>query len=139
MMNQGSQEIRETLKDIKHFHHRSVIKTGIFLRLSAIRHIVGSLKRRHRGLGIRIRVRRRGCSGLAYVFEYVDHQEIGDLLFPVNRQYHLYVDPKTYQYIKGSTLAYMKQGLNEGFEVCNPNVSGYCGCGESFAVGEETL
>jgi iron-sulfur cluster assembly protein len=85
--------------------------------------------------GIRIGVKTTGCSGLAYVLEYVrtfvdgsDADNVGPSEFPV------VVDKKHQVYLKGMTVDYVKQGLNEGFEFKNPNEKDRCGCGESFRV-----
>ncbi len=44
------------------------------------------------------------------------------------------VDAKSLVYLNGTELDYTKEGLNEGFQFNNPNVSAECGCGESFHV-----
>ena len=101
---------------------------------SAANHISRQLQNRGKGLGIRLGVRTSGCSGMAYVFEYVDEQEAEDNVF----DYHgvkVFVDPKSLLYLDGTELDFVKEGLNEGFKFNNPNVTGECGCGESFSVG----
>jgi iron-sulfur cluster assembly protein len=94
-----------------------------------------NLDRRGKGLGIRIGVKTTGCSGLAYVLEYVDHA-------PVTRDQFVYesngvtvwTDGKSMPYVNGVTVDWQRKGLNEGFEFINPNSKGECGCGESFRV-----
>jgi iron-sulfur cluster assembly protein len=81
-----------------------------------------------------VSVRTTGCSGLAYVLEYVDEERAHDHVFPFAENQAVYIDPKAFEYLKGTTLDYVKKGLNEGFEFINPNESGRCGCGESFNV-----
>ena len=95
--------------------------------------ILKNLERRNKGLGIRIGVKTTGCSGLAYVLEYVDKPALEDLAFE-QAGFTLYVDPKSYQYLQGMTVEYVRKGLNEGFEFINPNERDRCGCRESFRI-----
>ena len=44
------------------------------------------------------------------------------------------VDGKSLQFLDGTQLDFVKEGLNEGFKFTNPNVKDECGCGESFHV-----
>ena len=46
----------------------------------------------------------------------------------------VYVDPESLPLIDGTTVDFVKQGLNEAFRFQNPNIKGECGCGESFSV-----
>ena len=101
---------------------------------AAVTHIKTCLEKRGKGVGVRIGVKTTGCSGLAYVLEYVDEAKAEDEAFSVADDITVYIDPKAFQYLKGTTLDYVKQGLNEGFEFINPNEAGRCGCGESFTV-----
>jgi len=91
------------------------------------------LHRRKKGLGIRIGVRTTGCSGLAYMLEYVDVVNQEDVSF-VDQGIHIFVDPKSLVYLEGLEMDWVKNGLNEGFDFKNPNEKDRCGCGESFRV-----
>lgn len=95
--------------------------------------IADFLKGRGHGVGIRLGVKTTGCSGLAYVLEYVDTPAEYDNLFDSNGV-TIVIDPKSMPYLEGITMDYVKRGLNEGFEFINPNSQGECGCGESFTV-----
>ena len=92
-----------------------------------------TLAKRGKGLGIRIAVKTTGCSGLAYVLEYVDQPLIEDVKIECDGC-ALYIDPKSCAYLQGMTIDYVRNGLNEGFEFRNPNERDRCGCGESFRV-----
>jgi len=92
-----------------------------------------TLAKRGKGLGIRIGVKTTGCSGLAYVLEYVDNPMAEDLKIDCDGCL-LYVDPKSSAYLQGMTIDYVRNGLNEGFEFLNPNERDKCGCGESFRI-----
>ena len=105
----------------------------IHLTDSAAKHVATALKSRGNGAGIRVGVRTAGCSGLAYVLEFVDEPQPEDLSFTTNGV-QVFVDPKSHVYLDGLQMNYVKVGLNEGFEFTNPNQAGECGCGESFTV-----
>jgi iron-sulfur cluster assembly protein len=92
-----------------------------------------TLSKRGKGLGIRIAVKTTGCSGLAYVLEYVDNPDEHDIKIDCEGC-ALYIDPKSCAYLQGMTIDYVRNGLNEGFEFRNPNERDRCGCGESFRV-----
>lgn len=106
---------------------------SITLTEAAGQHISKYLTNRGRGLGVRVGVQTTGCSGLAYVLEFVDEVNAEDHEFE-SRGVKVFVDPKSLVYLDGVELDYVKQGLNEGFEFQNPNAKGECGCGESFTV-----
>jgi len=106
---------------------------SISLTETAARHVADQLDSRGHGIGIRVGVKTTGCSGMAYVLEFVDKLEVGDSVFE-DHGVKVVVDPKSLVYIDGTEMDYVKQGVNEGFEFTNPNASGECGCGESFSV-----
>lgn len=94
-----------------------------------------SLAKRGKGLGIRLGVRTTGCSGLAYVLEYVDVAPVTRDQFVYESQgIKIWIDGKSSVYLNGLTVDYVRNGLNEGFEFSNPNERDRCGCGESFRV-----
>jgi iron-sulfur cluster assembly protein len=93
------------------------------------------LEKRGKGVGIRLGVKTTGCSGLAYVLEYVDNYEyeVGVVNYSQNELVVL-VSLKDEPYLLGLTVDWVRNGLNEGFEFKNPNERDRCGCGESFRV-----
>jgi iron-sulfur cluster assembly protein len=85
--------------------------------------------------GIRLGVKTTGCSGLAYVLEYVkDYTAEPGVINYSQPEFVVLVDQRHDVYLKGITVDYVRQGLNEGFEFSNPNERDRCGCGESFRV-----
>ena len=106
---------------------------AITMTESAARHVQRSLEGRGKGEGIRLGVRTTGCSGLAYVLEFVDEVAAEDQVFE-SFGVKVIIDPKSLAYIDGTELDFVREGLNEGFKFNNPNVRGECGCGESFNV-----
>jgi iron-sulfur cluster assembly protein len=95
--------------------------------------VARQLEDRGRGVGIRVGVTTTGCSGMAYVLEFVDQPEDSDSVFE-DHGIKIVVDPKSLVYIDGTEMDFVKTGVNEGFQFHNPNVKGECGCGESFSV-----
>ena len=106
---------------------------SITLTERAAKHVRGSLEKRGKGIGIRLGVKTAGCSGLAYKLEFVDNPPESEHAYE-NHGVKVFVDAKSLVYLKGTTLDFVKEGLNEGFKFVNPNVTGECGCGESFQV-----
>jgi len=91
------------------------------------------LDSRGKGIGLRLGVRTTGCSGLAYVLEFVDELQDDDQVFEAEGV-KIIVDGKSIVYLDGTQIDFVKEGLNEGFKFNNPNTTGECGCGESFNV-----
>ncbi|KUJ81489.1 iron-sulfur cluster assembly protein IscA [Microbulbifer flavimaris] len=106
---------------------------AITMTAAAQEHVARQLTKRGKGIGIRVGVRTAGCSGMAYVLEFVDQAEAEDEVFEQGGV-KLVVDPKSLAYLDGTELDFVKEGLNEGFAFNNPNVKNECGCGESFHV-----
>ena len=106
---------------------------AVTLTEAAARHVQAQLDSRGNGLGIRLGVTTSGCSGMAYVLEFVDEQAPEDQVFE-GHGVKLFVDPKSLVYLEGTELDFVREGLNEGLQFRNPNVSAECGCGESFTV-----
>jgi iron-sulfur cluster assembly protein len=93
------------------------------------------IQRRGHGVGIRIGVKTTGCSGLAYVLEYMDTTPVTrDWMRYTSHGADIWVNGKDIVYINGLEVDYVRQGLNEGFEFRNPNEKDRCGCGESFRI-----
>lgn len=99
----------------------------------AAQRVKNFLDARGKGLGLRLGVRTTGCSGLAYVLEFVDELNDDDEVFE-EQGVKIIVDGKSIVYLDGTQLDFVKEGLNEGFKFNNPNTTGECGCGESFNV-----
>ena len=107
----------------------------ILLTEKACEKVKSQLQKRGKGVGIRLGVRTTGCSGLAYTMEYVDKYdaEVGVINYS-QKDFVVLVDFKSNVYLKGLTMDWVRNGLNEGFDFKNPNEKDRCGCGESFRV-----
>ena len=106
---------------------------SISMTQAAADHVRSYLVSRGHGEGIRIGVKTTGCSGLAYVLEYVDDVRPEDTVVE-NFGVKVFIDPKSFVYLDGTEMDFVKEGLNEGFQFENPNSKAECGCGESFTV-----
>ena len=106
---------------------------AITLTDSAADRVRDFLTKRGEGIGLRLGVKTTGCSGMAYVMEYVDELDEGDQVFE-DKGVKIIINPKSLVYLDGTELDFAREGLNEGFKFNNPNESDRCGCGESFTV-----
>jgi iron-sulfur cluster assembly protein len=100
---------------------------------SAAQRVQSFLLNRGRGIGLRLGVKTSGCSGMAYVLEFVDNLNDDDIVFE-DKGVKVIIDGKSLIYLNGTELDFVKEGLNEGFKFNNPNSKNECGCGESFHV-----
>lgn len=91
------------------------------------------LDKRGKGIGVRLATKTSGCSGYMYVVEFVDEPNDFDNVF-TEYGVSVYVDPKSLLLLDGTVLEFKIEGLNSGLSFSNPNSTGECGCGESFAV-----
>lgn len=85
------------------------------------------------GQGLRIGVRRTGCSGWAYVVQLADAIQDDDVVFDDNGV-RVFVSQDSLAFLDGSEIDFVKEGLNHTFQFKNPNVTDECGCGESFTI-----
>jgi len=83
--------------------------------------------------GLRIGVKRTGCSGLAYVVNHVEQVTDEDAVFDQDGV-QVVVDRAALAMIDGTVVDFVREGLTEAFRFRNPNAKGECGCGESFTV-----
>ena len=83
--------------------------------------------------GVKVGVKKGGCSGLAYTIEYAD--EIGKFDEVVeDKGVKVIIDPKAVLYLLGTTMDFVQEKMKSGFVFVNPNEKGRCGCGRSFHV-----
>ena len=91
------------------------------------------LAKRGSGVGLRLGVKKTGCSGFAYVVNYADAIGADDTVFDADGV-TVVVDRASLPMIDGTVVDFVKQGLNEAFKFHNPRAKSECGCGESFSV-----
>ena len=105
----------------------------VSLTESAARQIKKQLEKRGKGVGLKLGVRKSGCSGYAYTLDYSDDVTGDDAVFE-GYGVKVIVQKNDLPFIDGIQLDYRREGINEAFKFDNPNVTGECGCGESFTV-----
>jgi iron-sulfur cluster assembly protein len=106
---------------------------SVSLTPSAAERVRSFLAKRGGGVGLRLGVKKTGCSGFAYVVNYADEVTAQDVVFE-DRGVKVIVDTDSLRFVDGTEIDFVRQGLNEAFKFRNPNVRGECGCGESFNV-----
>ena len=100
---------------------------------TAVQHFNKVLDDRGKGLGIKIGVKKAGCSGYEYTFGFVDELNSDFISFEVDGC-KIFVDLDSFSFLKGSLVDYFDDGLNQGIKFVNPNAKAVCGCGESFTI-----
>ncbi|HNP65358.1 MAG TPA: iron-sulfur cluster assembly accessory protein [Woeseiaceae bacterium] len=106
---------------------------SISLTDSAAKRVRNYLKKRDDAVGLRLGVTKTGCSGYSYVINYADEIDASDIVFE-DKGIKVVVPADALTLIDGTEVDFVKNGLNEAFSFRNPNISGECGCGESFNV-----
>ena len=106
---------------------------AILLMESVVDRVCSHLEKRGAGIGLRVGIKKTGCSGFAYVVNYADEIRPEDSVFEA-RGVKVVVDRTSLPLIDGTLVDFVKQGLNEAFKFQNPKAKGECGCGESFNV-----
>ena len=102
---------------------------------SAAKKIVSNITKRGSGVGIKVGVKTTGCSGLAYVLEYLDQAPgTEDWVRYEQAGAVVWVTGRDLVYMDGLEIDYVRKGLNEGFDFINPKEAARCGCGESFTI-----
>lgn len=99
---------------------------------SAAQQIQSQLAKRGQGLGLRIGIKKVGCSGFAYTYDYADEVKPGDERIEAHGT-TVVVDRAHLDFMQGATVDYVRDGLKQAFKIDNPNVEATCGCGESVS------
>lgn len=86
------------------------------------------------GGGLRVGVKAGGCSGFSYVFRWETEPRPNDEVFAAGGDMKIFVDPKSYKYLRGTVLDCDTSMLGQSLIFRNPNARSECGCGLSFDV-----
>ncbi|HEV2613403.1 MAG TPA: iron-sulfur cluster assembly accessory protein [Gammaproteobacteria bacterium] len=100
----------------------------------AITHIKKQLAKRGKGIGMRLAVKDAGCTGKKYILDLIDAHNPEDLIYNIDTDLIICVDPTSFVFVAGTQIDYEKKDLNGKFVFHNPNEKAACGCGESFHV-----
>ncbi len=111
-----------------------VPESSITFTVAAIEHLRKRLQSDTQAKGIRVAVKPSGCSGYKYVLDTVETPAENDVTLTVGDGLNVYIDRESLPMLKGMEVDYIKEGLNRTIQFRNPNVTGECGCGESFTV-----
>lgn len=110
------------------------IDKGVFIELTeAARQRILSCLHENKHSALRLSLKKTGCSGLSYVLDYVDMKQVDDITVELDDKF-IFIEKKSFPYLKGVKIDYVRQGINQKFTFENPNQTGQCGCGESFSV-----
>jgi iron-sulfur cluster assembly protein/iron-sulfur cluster insertion protein len=83
-------------------------------------------------MALRLGVKRSGCSGYAYDMFFDSAIDPSDIVSETDGV-RVVVDAASLSMVTGAIVDFKDEGLSgSGFAIENPNVSGTCGCGESF-------
>jgi iron-sulfur cluster assembly protein len=85
------------------------------------------------GIGLRLGVKKMGCSGWAYTVQLAEGIEADDMVFDTDGV-KVVVSRESLGFLDGSEIDYVSEGLGKTFQFKNPNVTDECGCGESFTI-----
>jgi iron-sulfur cluster assembly protein len=83
--------------------------------------------------GLRVGVQGGGCSGLSYAMRIDTQARDRDKVFEEFGA-RIFVDPKSFLYLNGTTLDFEETLMRQGFVLQNPNAERSCGCGSSFTA-----
>jgi len=104
---------------------------AITLTENAAKHIQHQIKKRGKGLALRVGIKKSGCSGFAYTFDYADEIFKHEHIFQ-SFDVTVVINNGDLPYLNGSQIDFVKNGINSSFKFSNPNVDSACGCGDSF-------
>jgi len=104
----------------------------ITLTENAAKHIQQQLEKRGKGIALRIGIKKSGCSGFSYTYDYADDIQANEKTFD-SCNMRIVVDAENLPFLDGSQIDFIKDGLNSAFKFSNPNIENSCGCGESVS------
>ncbi|MCY0964124.1 HesB/IscA family protein [Parathalassolituus penaei] len=101
---------------------------------AAVSHVRKMLQKNAEMCGIRLGVKKSGCSGFKYDVELVTTPVAGDEVIAVADDVTLYIAEDAKAFVRGTVIDFTREGLNSTIKFNNPNARDLCGCGESFSV-----
>lgn len=106
----------------------------ITLTESACAHIRNFAQGLGKDAGLRVAVKKSGCSGFAYIVDVVEKPRADDLYIKQD-DINIFIGADSKEILQGTVLDLVDKGAGQKQLVFNnPNVVDSCGCGESFTV-----
>lgn len=99
----------------------------------AVRHLAQQLRSEH-AQALRLGVEESGCNGFAFTLDYVKQVPKDSKKFEFQDGVQVYVESDDWEFVKGTFIDYVTEGLNSSLKFDNPNADSVCGCGESFSL-----
>jgi iron-sulfur cluster assembly accessory protein len=99
----------------------------------ALEHVREQLARQSSAIGLRLGVKSSGCSGWKYDISLTESVNDGDIAVQID-DVTVYIDSASIEFVKGTQIDFVREGLNRTFRFNNPNIESECGCGESFSI-----
>jgi len=96
---------------------------AILLTESAADRVRSHLAQRGAGLGLRVGIKKTGCSGFAYVVNYADEIHPEDAVFEA-RGVKVVVDPTSLPLIDGTLVDFVKTRPERGLQIPKPKGQG---------------
>ena len=108
---------------------------GILMSEAALAHVMALRDKQGNDLCLRVGVRQGGCSGMSYMMDFEDINNVGehDEVYDYDG-FKVVCDRKSLLYLYGLMLDYSDALIGGGFQFTNPNASQTCGCGKSFGT-----
>ena len=105
----------------------------VTMTTAAVSHFKKQLKKAGES-AVRLFIQESGCSGYMYRVELVGQGQATDAAVRIGDDFTLFIQNEALAIVQGTEIDFKKDGLNEVVKFNNPNVTGECGCGESFVV-----
>ncbi|BAO00627.1 Fe-S cluster assembly scaffold SufA [Candidatus Pantoea carbekii] len=122
-----------SLKNTTSFSSKDFLWKGVTITESAAKQILHLVKQNSNIQGLKISVKKSGCAGFSYVINLIKKPNDSDLEF-IQFGAKFFVSLNAMPFIDGTTIDYVREGLNQIFKFNNPKVQNTCGCGESFSI-----
>lgn len=106
---------------------------AITLTENAAKHIQQQIAKRGSGVALRVGIKKSGCSGFSYTYDFADEINSHDRLF-ASHDVQVVVDENDLPFLNGASIDFTQQGLSSFFKLNNPNIDSTCGCGDSFSL-----
>lgn len=135
----GEQEIKDAIEKlnaiISHHTERPItVPTKLdFTATEAALHKIRDFCSKNGSKGLRVSIKRGGCSGYSYVLELVDAPKAKDIVLE-EKGATLFIDAASAEQLDGAEIDYIDSLQGAGFKIKNPQATKGCGCGNSFGM-----